>query len=228
MTLPFPRAAPGPSFRFAVTHADHDPQAAGPTLRLHVTVAETTGTRVHAVALRAQIRLEPAGRRYSPDQQERLVELFGDPSRWGRTLNPMQLATVSTVTTSFTGEHDVVFEVPLTFDTDVATTRYFRGVSEGGASSGDRGDVPLRLLFSGTVFYEAPSGVQIALVPWHSEATFRLPVAVWTDMMDAHQAGMAWLRLPEHTLAELSAWRAARALPTWEQTFAALLAGDER
>ena len=189
MTLPFPRAAPGPAFGFAVTHADHDPQAAGPTLRLHTTITETTGTRVHALALRAQIRLEPAARRYSPDQQERLVELFGDPSRWGRTLNPMQLATVSTVTPSFSGEQEVVFEVPLTFDTDVATTRYFRGV-------GDEGDAPMRLLFSGTVFYEAPSGVQIGLVPWHSEATFRLPVAVWTDMMDAHQHGMAWLRLP--------------------------------
>jgi hypothetical protein len=224
VTLPFPRAAPGPAFRFAVARADHDPQSAGPTLRLHVTVTETTGTRVHALALRAQIRLEPASRRYSPDQQERLVELFGDPARWGRTLNPMQLATVSTVTTSFTGEHEVVFEVPLTFDTDVATTRYFRGVSAGG----DGEDVPLRLLFSGTVFYEAPSGVQIGLVPWHAEATFRLPVAVWTDMMDAHQAGMAWLRLPEHTLAALSAWRAARALPTWEQAFEALLARDER
>ena len=151
MTLPFPRAAPGPSFRFAVARADHDPQAAGPTLRLHTTITETTGTRVHALALRAQIRLEPAARRYSPDQQERLVELFGDPSRWGRTLNPMQLATVSTVTPSFSGEQEVVFEVPLTFDTDVATTRYFRGV-------GDEGDAPMRLLFSGTVFYEAPSG----------------------------------------------------------------------
>lgn len=71
--------------------------------------------------------------------------------------------------------------------------------------------------------------MQIGLIPWHSEATFRLPVSVWTDMMDTHQSGMAWLRLPESTLAELSAWRAARALPTWEHTFAALLAeaGDE-
>jgi hypothetical protein len=222
MTLPFPRAAPGPAFAFAVTGADHDPQAAGPTLRLHTRVTETTGTRVHALALRAQIRLEPAGRRYSAAQQERLVELFGDPARWGRTLTPMQLATVSTVTPSFTGEHDVVFEVPLTFDTDVATTRYFRGVSDG---AGDE-HVPLRLLFSGTVFYEDPTGVRIGLVPWHCEAVFRLPVSVWTAMMDAHQGGMAWLRLPEHTLAALSAWRAAHALPSWEQTFDALLARD--
>ena len=152
---------------------------------------------MHALALRAQIRLEPAARRYSPDQQERLVELFGDPSRWGRTLNPMQLATVSTVTPSFTGEQEVVFEVPLTFDTDVATTRYFRGV-------GDEGDAPMRLLFSGTVFYEAPSGCRSG-----SSRGTRRPRSVCRSpcgrtMMDAHQHGMAWLRLPEHTLAELS------------------------
>jgi len=39
----------------------------------------------------------------------------------------------------------------------------------------------------------------------------------------AHHGGTAWLQLPEDTLARLSAWRAARAFPSWEQTFDALL-----
>jgi hypothetical protein len=217
VTLPFPRTAPGPAFRFAVTGADHDPHALGPTLRLSLTVTETTGTRIHALALRSQIRIEPVRRRYSPVEQNRLVELFGDPERWGRTLNPMQLATVGSVTTSFTGEHELALEVPLTYDTEVAATRYFRGLADGG-------DVPLLLLFSGTVFYESPgTGVQVGLVPWSSEAAFRLPIAVWRQMMAAHHGGTAWLQLPEDTLARLSAWRAARALPSWEQTFDALL-----
>jgi hypothetical protein len=230
VTLPFPRAAPGPSLGFAVTGADHDPLSVGPTLRLHTTITESTGTHVHALALRTQIRLEPAGRRYGPEQQERLVELFGEPARWGRTLNPMQLATVSTVTPAFDGEHAVAVEVPLTSDTEIATTRYFRGVAPDEPPeepTDDPGEIaPLRLLFSGTVFYEGPTGVQIGLIPWHSEATFRLPVAVWTAMMTAHHGGTAWLRVGTRTLAELSAWRAARALPTWEQTFDALLAAD--
>ena len=217
MTLPFPRTAPGPAFRFAVTGADHDAHALGPTLRLALTITETTGTRIHALALSSQIRIEPARRRYSRTEQNRLVELFGDPERWGRTLNPMQLATVASVTRSFTGEHELVLEVPLTFDTEVAATRYFRGLADGG-------EVPLLLLFSGTVFYESPdSGVQVGLVPWSSETAFRLPIDVWTQMMAAHHGGTAWLQLPEDTLARLSAWRAARALPTWEQTFDALL-----
>ena len=223
MTLPFPRSAPGPALTFAVTGADHDAHAVGPTLRLHTTLTETTGTRVHALALRAQIRVEPSARRYNAAEQSQLVELFGEPSRWGRTLNPMQLATVSTVTTSFAGTHEVALEVPLTFDTEVAATRYFRGVAHGPAD----GVVPLLLLFSGTVFYEGPTGVQIGLIPWNSEARFALPVAVWTAMMAAHHGGTAWLQLPARTLEELSAWRAARALPTWEQTFAALLAAAD-
>ena len=219
MTLPFPRTAPGPAFRFAVTGADHDAHALGPTLRLRLAITETTGTRIHALALSSQIRIEPARRRYSSTEQSRLVELFGDPERWGRTLNPMQLATVASVTTSFTGQHELVLEVPLTYDTEVAATRYFRGLAAGG-------EVPLLLLFSGTVFYESSdpgTGIQVGLVPWSSEATFRLPIDVWTRMMAAHHGGTAWLQLPEDTLARLSAWRAARALPTWEQTFDTLL-----
>ena len=218
MTLPFPRTAPGPAFRFAVTGAGHDAHALGPTLRLFLTITETSGTRIHALALSSQIRIEPARRRYSPAEQSRLVELFGEPERWGRTLNPMQLATVASVTTSFTGEHELVLEVPLTFDTEVAATRYFRGLAGG--------EVPLLLLFSGTVFYESPdpgTEVQVGLVPWSSETAFRLPVDVWTQMMAAHHGGTAWLQLPEDTLARLSAWRAARALPSWQQTFDALL-----
>ena len=54
MTLPFPRSAPGPSLGFAVTGADHDPLSVGPTLRLHTAITESTGTRVHALALRWQ------------------------------------------------------------------------------------------------------------------------------------------------------------------------------
>lgn len=218
-SLPFPRPAPGPAFRFTVTGADHDGSALTPTLRLHVTVTETTGTRVHALALRTQIRIEPARRRYSPEEQIRLVELFGEPGRWGRTLNPLQLATVATVTPGFAGEHATALEVPLTCDAEIAGTRYLRGLAGG--------EVPLLLLFSGTVFYDAEPGVQVGLVPWSSEAPFRLPLATWTAMMDAHYGGTSWLALPTRVYDELAAWRAARALPTWEQTVTALLAAAE-
>ncbi|MCD2192838.1 DUF6084 family protein [Actinomycetospora endophytica] len=215
MTLPFPRSAPGPALHFAVESADHDPHAVGPTLRLRTRVADTTGTTVHAIALRAQVRIEPRKRRYSESEQHRLVELFGEPADWARSCQPMQLATVSTLVGAFTEETAVDIEVPLTADVEIASTRYFRGL--------DDGEVPLLVLFSGTVFYRSTQGVQVGLVPWHEEATYRLPVALWRDMMAAHYAGTAWLSLPEHTMARLTAWRAARALPSWEQTIDELL-----
>jgi hypothetical protein len=219
MTLPFPRSAPGPALHFAVESADHDPHAMGPTLRLRIRVGDTTGTTVHTIALRAQVRIEPRKRRYSETEQGRLVELFGEPGEWARSCNPMQLATVSTLVGTFTGDTAVDIEVPLTYDVEIASTRYFRGL--------DDGEVPLILLFSGTVFYRSAQGVQVGLVPWHEEATFRLPIALWRDMMAAHYAGTAWLALPEYTMSRLTAWRAAQALPSWEQTIDELLSRAE-
>ena len=51
---------------------------------------------MHSIALRTQIRIEPRHRTYAPEEQARLVDLFGEPARWGETLNPLQLATVAT------------------------------------------------------------------------------------------------------------------------------------
>jgi hypothetical protein len=215
VTLPFPRSAPGPALRFAVESADHDPHAMGPTLRLHTRVTDATATTVHTLALRTQVRIEPQHRRYDEAEQRRLVELFGAPGDWSRTCRPMQLATVTTLVGSFTGETVVDIEVPLTRDVEIASTRYFRGL--------DGGEVPLVLLFSGSVFYRSPQGVQVVPVPWHEEARFRLPLAVWRDTAAAHWAGTGWLALPEHTIDRLTAFRAARALPSWEQTVDELL-----
>ncbi|HEY8558710.1 MAG TPA: DUF6084 family protein, partial [Actinomycetes bacterium] len=80
-----------------------DRYAAVPTLQLKLRISETTGAQVHAIALRCQIRIEPQRRRYSPDEADGLLELFGEPPRWGDTLKPMQFATVSLMVPSFTG-----------------------------------------------------------------------------------------------------------------------------
>ena len=56
-----------------------------------------------------------------------------------------------------------------------------------------QGDIPFLLLFSGTVFTRGETGFSVAQVPWHKEATYRLPVTEWRAMMDAF--------LPEQRLA---------------------------
>ena len=199
--------------RFACTGARPEPYAAGPSVQLDLRV--TADEPVHTVALRTQIRIEPRRRRYTPSEGGRLTDLFGEPARWGDTLNALQLATVATMVPGFTGSTTVPLAVPLTYDLDIAAAKYLHGL--------DDGDVPLLLLFSGTVFRGAPDRVQVGLVPWHEEAAFRLPVAVWRAAMDAHFPEAGWVRLRRETLEALRAYRSERVLPTWDDAVERLL-----
>ena len=199
--------------RFACTGSRPEPYAAGPSVQLDLRV--TADEPVHTVALRTQIRIEPRRRRYTPSEGGRLTDLFGEPARWGDTLNPLQLATVATMVPGFTGSTTVPLAVPLTYDLDVAAAKYLHGL--------DDGDVPLLLLFSGTVFRGAPDRVQVGLVPWHEEAAYRLPVAVWRAAMDVHFPEAGWVRLRRETLEALRAYRSERVLPTWDDTVERLL-----
>jgi len=201
--------------RFACTGSRPEPHAAGPALQLDLRVEDGTGRRVHAVALRVQIRIDPRPRRYSAAETARLTDLFGEPNRWGDTLQPLQLATVPVLTPSFTNSTTVAVNVPLTYDLDIAAARYLHGL--------DEGEIPLTLLFSGTMFYAGDTGVQLGLVPWHEEAEHRLPVAVWRAAMDEHFPGSGWVRLRRDTLDRLAAFRSAHTLLSWDNAVERLL-----
>lgn len=205
----------GPAFSFRCTGAEPDRFAAAPTLQLSLTVAETTGALVHAGMLRCQVRVEPARRPYSDAEAEGLVDLFGARARWGETLTPLNLATVTFSLPQFTGETTVTLPVPCTYDTEVAASRYLAALADG--------EVPLLLMFSGTVFLAGGHGMQVAQVPWDLEARFRLPVATWRAVMDVFFPNSGWVRLRRDVLARLSRFRSAEALPSWEETVTRLL-----
>jgi Family of unknown function (DUF6084) len=200
---------------FDCTGARADRYAAAPTLVFSLRIAETTGQTVNAIALRCQLRIEPVKRRYTDAEAERLVDLFGERSRWGDTMKAMQFANVAQMVPSFSGSVDVDMPVALTYDFDVSTAKYFHGLEEG--------EIPFILLFSGTVFLQGASGFSIEQVPWHKEAHYRLPVSVWREAMDVHFPGSAWLRLRVETLDALTRFKSRLALPTWDETFDALL-----
>src|SRR5580658_5526683 len=200
---------------FGCTGATAERYAATPTLTFSLTITERSGVRVHAIALRCQIRIEPHRRRYSPTEAQRLHDLFGDPSQWAETVKPIQLATVTTMVPTFTAVTETDLTVPVTYDLEVTSARYLHGL--------DDGTIPLLLLFSGTVFVANGDGFSIELVPWSAEASFRMPVSVWRDLVDIHFPNSAWLRCSRETLDELSAFKAKRALPTWDATLEALL-----
>lgn len=131
-------------FGFTCTGVRADPYAAGPTLVFRLAITASGDTRVHALALRCQIRIEPARRGYGQAEADGLADLFGERSRWGNTLQPVQFAQVTLMVPSFTGSTEIDMAVPCTYDMDIAATRYFTAL--------DDGEAPLLMLFSGTAF----------------------------------------------------------------------------
>ncbi|QES51734.1 hypothetical protein DEJ50_31675 [Streptomyces venezuelae] len=199
---------------FSCTGVRADPYAAGPTLVFRLRITAPPQEPVHALALRCQIRIEPARRSYEDREAAGLADLFGERSRWGTTLQPVQFAQVPLMVPGFTGETEADLVVPCTYDMDIAATRYFEALSGG--------EVPLLMLFSGTAF-TGPGGFRVQPVPWDREATCRMPVAVWREMIEQHFPGCGWIRLPRDTMDALLAYRSRHALPSWEATLRALL-----
>ena len=201
---------------FDCVGAHSDKYAMAPSMSFALRIAETSGQKVEAIALRCQIRIEPARRRYSDAEAERLNDLFGDTQRWADTLKPLQFTTVSIMVPRFTGSTELDLSVMLSYDMEIGATRYFAGLEDG--------EVPLLLLFSGTVFATAEGKLQVQQVPWSKEAAYRLPVAVWREAIDMHFPNSAWIRMSHQTLDDLLRYKNREALPTWDATITALLA----
>jgi len=193
--------------------------SAVPAMTLRLRIAETTGAPVAAVALRCQLRIEPQRRRYSAEEAEHLQDLFGDTDRWHDTLKPLQLATLSTMVPGFTGSVTHDLPLPCTYDLEIASTKYFSALTDG--------VIPLLLLFSGTIFGVEDGRMAVCQVPWSKESAYALPVAVWRETVGLHFPDSAWFRVSLDTMAALRRFKSRNALPTWDSTLAALLAGVE-
>ena len=196
-------------------HADR--YAVSPSMSFSLRISDTSGESVEAIALRCQIRIEPARRRYSEAEAERLNDLFGETQRWAETLRPLQFTNVAIMVPRFTGSIELDLPVLLSYDLEIGSTRYFAGL--------DGGEVPLLMLFSGTLFTMAGGKIQAQQVPWSKEATYRLPIPVWREAIDAHFPDSAWIKMSRQTLDELQRYKTRSALPTWDATLLALLAG---
>ncbi len=202
---------------FDVVGARAEPHAAAPTIALRLRVTAPGEEPVHAVALSCQIRIEPQRRTYTPAEEERLYDLFGDTPQWGQSLRPFLWTNVSTMITRFTGATEIDLLVPCTYDMEVAGARYLHGLGDG--------EIPLLLLFSGTAFGAGTSAGAFAARPisWSDEASYRLPQRVWREAMDLYFPNAGWLRLSHENLDGLARFKTARALATWDQTVERLL-----
>jgi len=205
---------------FTCTEVVADRYAAGPTIVLRMRADERSGVRVHALALRCQVRIEPLRRHYTDHEAARVVDLFGDRPRWGQTMQALQLAFLSYVVPSFTGSCSFDLPLPVSYDVEVAAHKYLAGL--------EGGQVPLLLLFSGQVFTGRGGSIAVEPVPWHKEAEARLPVPVWREAMDAHFPDQAWLRLPRATYDRLAEYRGRHGMLGWDDVLTRLLDEAER
>ncbi|MDB5304310.1 MAG: hypothetical protein JWM97_1859 [Phycisphaerales bacterium] len=209
-----------PDLDFKIEGAEPVPYAAAPTLAFKLRMTQKAGAGepavIHSVALRCQIRLEPGRRRYSPREQERLLDLFGEPHRWGQTVRSMLWAHTSIVAPPFTDGLVVDLPVPCTFDFNITAAKYFDALEDGLA--------PLCLLFSGTIFYVGEDGaLQVEQISWEKEANYALPVSVWKRMMEIYYPNTAWLCLRKDVYDRLARYKTQRGLPAWEQVLESLL-----
>jgi hypothetical protein len=201
-----------PDLDFSVVGAEAVTFAAAPLLSFKLSVHNrNTEERIQSVALRCQIQIETTKRRYTTAEQAKMFELFGEPERWGRTLTSMLWTHTSTTVPPFEGETVVDLPVPCTFDFNVAATKYFAGLEDG--------VVPLNFMFSGTTFFDGPTGLLVEQISWDKEARFSLPIQVWHEMMNHYYPNTAWLCLRRDVFEQLRRYKMDNAIPTWEQVF---------
>ncbi len=203
---------------FEVIDVTPQQHAAAPHLLFRLRVTETSGQLVHAIALRAQLRIEPQRRPYDPVEQEGLTDLFGSSGRYATTLKPFLWTHATALVQGFQSSREFDLPVACTYDFEVAATKYLHALRGG--------DVPLVLLFSGTVFTRGDTGFSVEQLSWSLEAPCRLPVSTWQALMDLWFPGAGWIRMDRDTIGALARYRSSRGLTSWEQAVAELLPAE--
>ena len=213
-----PPSSPEPEF--AVLSARPLRYAAAPMLALDLQVSEPSGRPVYMIALRIQLMIEPARRRYDDVTRERLVELFGPPERWAVTTRSLVWSQLDVLVTAFTGSTTVTVPVACNYDLELAAAKYLHSLPDG--------EAPLALHFNGTIYYPGDDGgLQMVLVPWNKSIDFRMPVSVWSETIEHYYPNTGWVALRSQTLEALQREKLHRGLATLDACVAELL-GEAR
>lgn len=199
-----------PDLSFEVIGATAQSFCATPTILFRLKIDGPAGEPIKGVSLETQVRIEAHVRRYSDDEKDNLFELFGEPSRWTQTVRSLLWTHAVTNVPAFTGSAEVDLPVHCTYDFNVVSAKYFYGLEEG--------NVPVTLLFSGTVFYYGDENqLQIERIPWSKEAPFSMPVSTWKDMMQIYYPNTAWLALRQDAFEQLARYKAENNFASFDQ-----------
>ena len=143
------------------------------------------------------------------------MELFGEPARWGDTLRTLLWTHASLMVPGFQNATVIDLPITCTYDFEVVAAKFLESLEDG--------EVPLGFLFSGTIFTRGQLGFSVEQIPWEKEATYRLPVRLWRDLMDRYFPGSAWIRLRRESFDALYRFKGRHALPTWDDAVESLL-----
>ena len=201
---------------FRVLEIVAEPYTVAPQLTARLEVTESSGTTIHAIALRCQVRIEPQRRSYTEAEGAGLLALFGERSRWRDTLRPFLWMQCTAMVQGFRDQTQLDLALPCTYDFDVTGSKYLHALSEG--------TIPLALLFSGTIFTRGVNGFGVEQVPWDCEASYALPVSVWRHVIELNYPHTGWLRLDRDVIDAVARYRAERGVTTWDATIESLLA----
>ncbi len=208
-----------PDLNFVLEGVEAVTFAVAPLLKFKLRVTNAVADEpIHTVVLRCQIQIEATRRRYEAQDHERLADLFGEPERWSQTLKSMLWTFTSVAVQPFTGSTLTDIPVHCTFDFNVAAAKYFYAL--------ESGEVPRTFLLRGTVVYETEDGaMQVSQISWEKEATYKLPVRVWKEMMDHYYPNSAWLSVRKDVFDRLYRYKIQHGIPSWEQVLDGLLVG---
>lgn len=200
----------------AVLGAGVDERSVAPAIAVELRVRNRRADEILvAGVLRCQVRIRAAQRPYSSAEQARLRELFGDPPTPRRPPADLVWTQTAVCTPEFRGETTVSVSLPCSSDFNLAVAKYFYALREG--------EVPIALLFSGSMFRRTERGVEILPVPWSLECAYALPVAAWQQVLERHYPDRAVVTLSRAVFERLYQHRVATGAATWDRTIEGLL-----
>ena len=200
-----------PELDFEIVSAEVKPHSAVPTLLFKMLVSNRNeNEEVYAAALKCQVLIEATRRSYDEELKTGLREVFGDPDRWEETVRSLMWMTITIPVSRFRKSAIVDIAIPVCEDHITAAGKYFFTVK--------KGEIPLAFLFSGTLFFAGPEGgVQITQVPWHKEASYRMPADLWNQMMEIYFPGSRWVKLSSETFNRIYQYKARNNFTSLEE-----------
>jgi len=145
-------------------------------------------THVYSLSLDYGVQIDAVRRHYLPDEQRRLVSVFGPSGIWYCTLHSLPWASGAAQVPAFIGRTSIELSLPCGSEANPAIQKYFQALSAG--------DVLISAAFHGAAFYASDNlPLQHCELPENCRANFHLPLALWNEAIERYSQPAEVLQL---------------------------------